>query len=179
MPPRCRRCGRGNRSMARRRSRSHRAPDCTGWCRSDAPCARPHRHTRHGDRRDRRGSGGANTMQRRRTADRHSHRRGMTGTGGATQNQADRPVHHAQPVGLPAETRKVAEAAPVGTMNPPGRCPTRGARNRYRRPLCSQRDAGEAVVGLVNDMKTRKKTNQMQGKLQGDDRIEGAVPFIW
>lgn len=101
--------------------------------------------------------------------------KGPPGTGRCRATETADPD---QQDGGAAETREVAEAAPVGTVNPPRWRPTRGTGSRHRRLLCAQRDAWGAMVDLVNDMETREKANRMQGNVQGEDRVEDALPFI-
>jgi hypothetical protein len=75
-----------------------------------------------------------------------------------------------------AETGDVAEAAPVGAMDPPGRGGARGTGCRGR--LRAQRHPAGAMVDLVEDLEGGREADRMQRDAQEQYRIEGGfLPY--
>ena len=72
-----------------------------------------------------------------------------------------------------AETGDVAEAAPVGAVDPPGRGSARGTGCRGYGRLRAQRHPAGAMVDLVEDLEGGREADRMQGDAQERYRIEG------
>jgi hypothetical protein len=65
-----------------------------------------------------------------------------------------------------AEAGDVAEAAPVGAVDPPGRDGARRTGRRGRGRLRPQRHAAGALINLVEDLERGRKADRMQGDVQ-------------
>ena len=72
-----------------------------------------------------------------------------------------------------AETGDVAEAAPVGAVDPPGRDAARGTGCRGHGRLRSQRHPAGIMVDLVEDLESGREADRMQRGAQERYRIEG------
>ena len=72
-----------------------------------------------------------------------------------------------------AETGDVAEAAPVGAVDPPGRGSARGTGRRGCGRLRAQSHPVGVVVNLVEDPEGGREADRMQGEVQERCRVAG------
>ena len=193
----------GSRSTTRRRSRSTRivpyagpapspvvhAQHAHGVTGDGAAGAHPLQQRRAADRHAHRGGVARAGIAAQRQADGPVHRAqpvGLTrpGLGDAGQRFGEGPAracgHRAPEPPNPDEQKRrsaeaghVAEAAPVGAVDPPGRGVARGTGCRGHGRLRLQRHPAGIMIDLVEDLEGGREADRMQRGAQERYRIEG------
>ena len=83
-----------------------------------------------------------------------------------------------------SETRQITQAAPVMTMDAPGRGPATGAGCRCSRQRCSRQSGAQGyavvrMVDLIDDVETIEKSKRVQRDQQAEYRELFRHPQIW